>query len=460
MAAKRTFLTMSWSLQRADHGEQPYWMLVTLAAMLGQIGRPGTGFGFGYGSFNNAGHAVRKVKWPTLPQGKNPVPDFIPVARISDLLLSPGTDFDYNGGTYRYPDIKLVYWAGGNPFHHHQDLNRFCRAWRRPEVTIVHEHFWNPLAKFADIVFPIATSVERNDFVCSRLENAIFPSHKIRAPAGLSRSDYDVFCGLAERLGALERFAEGRSEEDWLRHLYSDAVLSAGTQQVELPPFDEFWEGEGVEIAPPTCWPDLLQHFVADPRAHPLNTPSGRIEIYSSTVASFGYQDCPGHPIWLEPREWLGSSSARGQLHLLSNQPRSRLHSQLDSAPLSRSTKVNGREPARLNPMDAAARGIVDGDIIRLHNDRGECLAGAVLSSAIRRGVIQLSTGAWYDPVDLKSDAPLDAHGNPNVLTADRGTSSLSQGPSAQSCLVVVERFDGELPPLRAFDPPEIISRA
>jgi biotin/methionine sulfoxide reductase len=110
--------------------------------------------------------------------------------------------------------------------------------------------------------------------------------------------------------------------------------------------------------------------------------------------------------------------------------------------------------------MDAAARGIVDGDIIRLHNDRGECLAGAVLSSAIRRGVIQLSTGAWYDPVDLKSDAPLDAHGNPNVLTADRGTSSLSQGPSAQSCLVVVERFDGELPPLRAFDPPEIISRA
>ena len=108
----------------------------------------------------------------------------------------------------------------------------------------------------------------------------------------------------------------------------------------------------------------------------------------------------------------------------------------------------------RLHPQDAAARGIRDGDVVRLYNGRGACLAGAVLSEALRPGVVQLSTGAWYDPEDPGADRPLCVHGNPNVLTSDIGTSPLAQGCTGQLTSVEIERFDGPPPRVKAFDPP------
>lgn len=134
MAAGRTLVTVSWSLQRVRHGEQAPWMGLTLAAMLGQIGLPGGGFGHGYGSMNEPGLAPVSCPLPTFPQGPNPVETFIPVAAISELLLRPGQTLAYNGQTLTLPDIRCVYWAGGNPFHHHQNLPRLRRAlsWSTP----------------------------------------------------------------------------------------------------------------------------------------------------------------------------------------------------------------------------------------------------------------------------------------------------------------------------------------
>ena len=104
--------------------------------------------------------------------------------------------------------------------------------------------------------------------------------------------------------------------------------------------------------------------FRNDPISHPLVTPSGRIELFSETIASFGYDDCPGHPAWLEPAEWLGSGkSERYPLHLLTTQPQTRLHAQMDMSRVSQGSKVAGREPMRINPSDAAKRGIRDGDL-------------------------------------------------------------------------------------------------
>ncbi|HIA81972.1 MAG TPA: Asp-tRNA(Asn)/Glu-tRNA(Gln) amidotransferase GatCAB subunit C, partial [Rhodospirillales bacterium] len=97
------------------------------------------------------------------------------------------------------------------------------------------------------------------------------------------------------------------------------------------------------------------------------------------------------------------------------------------------------------------------GDIVRLFNDRGACLAGAQLSDDVMRGVIQLSTGAWYDPLNPGEPGSLDVHGNPNVLTLDKGTSKLAQGPSAMTALVEVEPYIGDLPPVKVFMPPEVI---
>jgi len=155
----------SYSLQRADHGEQAPWLALTLAALTGNLGLPGGGFGCGLGALHQLGLPVSGFRPPArFEQGRRPIDRFIPVARIADMLLHPGAEFDYDGGRYTYPDIRLVYWAGGNPFHHHQDLNRLVRAWQRPDTVIVHEHFANPLARHADIVLPAATWLQRDDF--------------------------------------------------------------------------------------------------------------------------------------------------------------------------------------------------------------------------------------------------------------------------------------------------------
>jgi biotin/methionine sulfoxide reductase len=107
-----------------------------------------------------------------------------------------------------------------------------------------------------------------------------------------------------------------------------------------------------------------------------------------------------------------------------------------------------------MNAEDAAKLGIAEGDVIKLSNERGACLAGVTLTDGIRPGVVQLSTGAWYDPADPEEDKPLCVHGNPNVLTRDIGTSALAQGCTGQLTTIRVERFDGNLPPIQAFEPP------
>ena len=240
------------------------------------------------------------------------------------------------------------------------------------------------------------------------------------------------------------------------RQLYDTARQQAAKRDLVLPPFEAFWDAGHVELPLPANHPVLFEAFRRDPGAHPLRTPSGRIELFSETIAAYGYDDCPGHPVWLEPAEWLGSEQARiYPLHLLSNQPRARLHSQLDCGEVSRAAKVAEREPVLLNTADATARGILSGDVVRIHNGRGACLAGAVVTDTIRPGVVQLATGAWFDPLDPAEIGSLDKHGNPNVLTLDKGTSKLAQCSSAQTALVEVERFAGQAPPITVFTPPD-----
>ena len=461
MAASRTTVSIGWSLQRSHHGEQPFWGLVTLASMLGQIGLPGGGFGVGYGPVNLMGSPHPRYFGPTLPQGTNAVPDFIPVARFTDMLLHPGERFDYNGQQRTYPDIKLVYWAGGNPFHHHQDLNRLRQAWRKPDSVIFHEQFWTPAAKMADIVLPATTTLERDDIGYGSREPYVIAMKKAREPIGEARDDYAIFNALAERLGAGAEHSDGRkSTQEWLAHLYEEARVKSAKAGVTLPAYEEFWEAGIAEAKGENREPVMLAAFRADPEANKLKTPSGRIEIYSEKIASFGYDDCPGHVTWLEPAEWLGSPVAKHYpLHMLSDQPADKLHSQLDHSPHSKATKIKGRQPVTMHPSDAAARGIADGDMLRVFNDRGACLAAARLSDRIRPGVVRLSTGAWFDPAETGSNRPLEKHGNPNALTLDIGASKLSQGCIAQTCLVEIERFDGPVPAVTAHQLPTLEKR-
>lgn len=457
MAELPTHISTNWSLQRADHGEQPIWASIALAAMLGTIGLPGLGFSLGYGSMGGMGEPRIGVPSVSLPIGRNPTGSSIPVARIADLLLHPGEEYEFNGERRTYPETGVVYWCGGNPFHHHQDINRLVRAWRRPPTVIVNEPWWTPTARFADIVLPATTTLERNDIGSCSKDRFVLAMHKAVEPYQQARHDYDIFVELADRFGTRPTFTGNRGEAEWLRHLYEEMRNAAVEKGVDLPDFDAFWAAGYAEVPPPREPIVMFSGFRRDPAANKLATPSGKIEIASERIASFGYSDCPGHPAWLPPNEWLGAAAAkRHPLHMLSNQPRTRLHSQLDHGETSVASKVAGREPILIHPQDAAARGIKAGDVVRVFNDRGATLAGAVISDAVRAGVVQLSTGAWYDPAEPGKVGALERHGNPNVLTADRGTSRLGQGPSAQSALVEIERVPGPAPEPSPFEPPAL----
>lgn len=455
LTSTRSLVNAAWSLQRAAHGEQPYWAVVSLASVIGQIGLPGGGFAVGYGASNIVGSPHRRLKGPTLPQGRNAVEDFIPVARVADMLLHPGEPFDYNGGRHHYPDIDLIYWAGGNPFHHHQDLNRLARAWRKPSTIVVHEQFWNAHARMADVVLPATSTLERDDIGFSVLEPHMIAMKALAPAPGEARDDHAIFSGLAQRLGVLEAFTEGRHPMDWLRWMYAQMSDHARGQGWQLPTFDDFWAQGWLRLPPADRPTVMLQSFRADPVAHPLKTPSGRIEIHSARVASFGYRDCPGHAAWREPFEWLGGPEAESYpLHLLSDQPTTKLHSQLDHSAHSQAEKVRGRQRMYMHPGDARQRGIAQGDTVRLFNARGACLACACLTEAVMPGVVRMPTGSWWDPTQPGEADCLDRSGNPNALTRDQGSSRLAQGCAAQTCLIDVAPWKGADLPVQAHTPP------
>lgn len=452
MARHRTLITVSHSLQRADYGEQPVWMGIVLAAMLGQIGLDGGGFSYSLGALGNIGKPLLAVPLPTLNQFKNPVPDYIPCARIADMLLNPGGAFDYNGHALRYPHIRLVYWAGGNPFHHHQDINRLRAAFKRPETIIVHESAWTATARYADIVLPATTTLERDDIGAADRDPLMIAMKRLIEPVGEAKDDYDIFAGIARQLGHGDAFTEGRTSREWLAFLYETTRSALEAQGHDAPDFETFWQRG--ELLLPTKADDggPAHAFRLTPDTKPLPTPSGRIEIFSNMVESFGYDDCKGHPRWYPSRIDAASDADDHPLYVVCNQPHQRLHSQLDYGEFSRSTKIKNREPVRLHPQDAASRGIADGDIVRLFNGRGGCLAAAVLSCDVMPGVMQLATGAWFAPQDPCAEKTMCIHGNPNILTHDIGTSKLAQGSTGQITRVQVERYTDDLPDVRIFE--------
>lgn len=439
MATTRTLITVAWSLQRAEHGEQPYWMSAVLAAMLGQIGLPGGGVGYGYGAIGGVGKSLIGLRGMTLPQLENPVKTVIPVARIGDMLRNPGQPYHFNGRFGPYPDIRLIYWAGGNPYHHHQDLNALHEAWQRPETIIVNEPWWTATAKRADIVFPATTPYEREDIGRTNLDDYLFHMPKLIEPVGEARDDYAIFSELAERLGVAETYTEGRSADEWVAHLYAQYRALAAEEGVEVPELEQLKQDNWVRLPIRAEGPNrtLFAPFREDPDGFPLGTPSGKIEIFSERIDGFGYDDCPGHPVWLPPTEWLGAATGTAPLHLVSPQPGDKLHSQLECA----LADQGGARPETLviHPEDARPRGIASGDLLRVFNTRGAARARALVTDDIRAGVVALPTGAWFgDP-----GGNIDPDGNPNVLTRDVGTSKLGQGCSAHTALVDVARLEG-----------------
>ncbi|PAF44804.1 trimethylamine-N-oxide reductase TorA [Helicobacter sp. 11S02596-1] len=468
----RTMFMSGWGMQRAHHGEQPHWMLVTLASMIGQIGLPGGGFGLSYhysnggvpttkgpvvGGMNlgNSSKAESGASWLLEGTKFN-----FPVARIADALSNPGKKIDFNGQKITYPDIDFIYWVGGNPMVHHQNTNELVKAWRKPNTIVVHEIYWTPTARYADIVMPITTSYERDDITMtgdySNLN--IVPMKAVVKPQFEAKSDYEIFCDLAKKFGIYEKYSENKSPMEWIESFYETALSQAKAGNIPMPSFREFWtKNLPLTFEAPIENEEWVRYsdFREDPILEPLGTPSGKIEIYSKTIEKMKYKDCPPHPTWLEPIEWLGMKEKPAEFALITAHPGHRLHSQLANTSLRQKYAIADREPIWINDKDAKKKGIKHGDIVRVFNKRGQVLAGAFVTKDISQGVVRLSEGAWYDPLEPGKIGSLCKNGCANVLTIDIPTSKLANGNISHTTLVNIEKYNGEAPKVTAFKPPK-----
>ena len=447
-ASKRTEFAGSWSLQRAHHGEMAHWAIIAFAAMTGKIGKLGQGVGFSW-HYGGGGLPVSGKRAPVgLSQGRNPVKARCPASRISEMLLNPGKTYTRDGSTMKYPDVHMIYCAGNNFVHHQQNTNELIDAMARKVHTVVNQDpWWCASSRYADIVLPATSSLERNDITSGGTygNDKVFAMRQVIDPYGESLDDFEIFRRLAEMLGVEYGFTEGLTVMDIIKRSYANTDAKLG--------FDEFWAKGVAEMEVPPLAKDWVRHgdFYTDPVKHPLHTESGKIHLYVDAFARFGTRECPPIPKYLEPVEFLGNAKP-GQVHVVSPHPYMRVHSQMANAECARHLNVQGREFALISVEDARERGIADGDLVEVYNDRGAVIVGARVSPNIMKGVISIYEGAWLSK-DRKGRCNSGAI---NMLTTSVAASDLSQATSANTCLAYMKKCVDAEGPNRAYEPPEV----
>ena len=430
---KPAVLCQGYGMQRRAYGEQVVRAGCVLASITGNVGIPG-GWASGLANQPDGG-----CVWNVFPAGVNPVKASIPVFLWPEAVLhgkGMGREHGVIGAERLDNDIKLIYAVATNCLvNQHANINRSVEILRdesRVEFLAVQDQFLTSTARFADLVLPACTQFETwgvEDGWKYGEEVLLMP--KLVEPPGEAKSDYRICADIADRLGIGEAFTKGRDERGWVGW-----CLDRYRQRFpDLPQLDEFEASNAGVHARPVKRPAVaFEDFRRDPDRHPLNTPSGRIEIFSKALRDLGRPDeIPAVPKYV--REWespFGPEAVRFPLQAIGHHTLHRVHSTHDN-----NEWLAEAFPQRavLNPLDAAARGIADGDEVRVWNDRGALRLRCRLTPRILPGVVDVPQGAWWAP-DAEG---VDRGGNINVLTSERWT-PLAFGSAQHTAMVQVEK--------------------
>ena len=358
--------------------------------------------------------AASRCRCRTLPIGRNSIADFIPVARIADMLLHPGRGVRLQrpaSDLSRHPAGLLGRRQPVPPPSGSRPAARRLRAARTR--SIVHESAWTATARHADIVLPATITLEREDIGAAAGDPLLVAMHRAVAALSARRATTTRSSpGWPSGSALPTRFTEGRSPRQWLEHLYEPTRQALAERGLNAPSFAEFWEAGRAGAADRAVGrrhrarlpPRPRRRAVADAERQDRDRLGDDRRLRLCRLPRPSGLAAAGRRRWLAAGGALPAASDRQPAGDPAAQPaRFRRHQPRveDQRAASRCASI---------PHDAAARGIADGDIVRLYNDRGACLAGAVLSEALRPGVVQLSTGAWYDPEDPgRRDAALRA---------------------------------------------------
>ena len=387
--SKPAALHCGYAPGRTAHGEQFHRAAYALAAMTGNVGVSGGNSGTSNGATGLSGIM-------SLPAGPNPA-----AARVASPLLA---DLLARGNSGGYPaEIKLIYSAAGDLFNQLPNVAKTVVAVEQLEFIVVHEHFVTPTARYADILLPATTFWERNDVHtpwAGAGHYAIFMQKAIE-PVDECRNDLDICTDLSRRLG-LSGYND-KTEDEWLRE------LTRGT----IDDYDTFRE-RGLARLPAPDDAVAFAREIRDPARHPFSTPSGKIEIYSMTLAAkpdpYGLGPIPPIPTWIPP-----ATDPRHPLRLVTPKSRARTHSIHDNQPI---LARADRDDVWMHPTDAAARGIVNGQPVRVFNARGTTVLPAHVTDRIAAGVVSIKEGAWF----VLDATGQDTHGCSNLLTADQAS--------------------------------------
>ncbi|NUW58112.1 dimethylsulfoxide reductase subunit A [Cronobacter muytjensii] len=437
--AKPAFIAQGWGPQRHSNGELACRAIAMLPILTGNVGIHGGNSGAREGSFS-----LPFARMPTL---ENPVQTSISMFTWTDAIergpSMTATADGVRGKEKLDVPIKMIWnYAGNCLVNQHSNINRtheILQDDKKCELIVVIDCHMTASARYADILLPDCTASEQMDFAldasCGNMAYVIFADRAI-APRFECRTIYDITSALAARMGVSDKFTEGRTQEGWLRHLYAQSRRAIP----ELPDFETFRKQGIFKLRDPQGHHVAYQAFRENPTANPLTTPSGKIEIYSSALADIAahWQLPQGDVIHPLPVYSPGFEQATDPQHahyplqLTGFHYKSRTHSTYGNVDV---LQAACRQQIWINPQDAQARGINDGDQVRVWNARGEARIEAKVTPRIMPGVVALGEGAWYQP-DAQG---IDHAGSINVLTTQR-PSPLAKGNPSHSNLVQLAR--------------------
>jgi len=382
------------SIQRNWGGEEAVRLAISLQVATGNLGRLGGSSG--------------AQNWGGLPQAHAGYLQAPPNPASTEIPANDWADAVLRGSSGGYPDIHAALNVGGNYVCQGADVAKSVRAMQSLEFSVCHDLFLTATARQCDVVLPVTHWLERNDIVFT-LANYLLFSNKVAEPLGEARNDYDILTDVAERMGCGDAFTEGNDEDAWLREFVAGS---------EIADYDEF-RRTGIHMSADQQRVGLAT-FAADPVAHPLSTPSGRVELSGAACLAAGLS---------------AVSEARVQpvtealpLRLVSPKARLRVHSQLGALPWFRE---RDERALWMHPRDAAARGLEDGSRVEVSSAQGRVRCACRVTEDVLPGVVSLTAGVEAD----FDDAGRDVAGAANTLTSDQPT--LPSRGATLSCVAV-----------------------
>lgn len=439
-------ITQGWGPQRHANGENQTLSIYLLACVTGNVGLPGGGTGGRDGYF-----------WPvtfSMDDAVNPVETAISVYTWADAI-DRGPEMTALKDGVRGKDkletgIKFLLIYGSNmAASQHGDINRTREILdddSKCEFIVGMDNQMTASMKMCDLVLPDTTTAERWDMVPNEYtgdlayeimcEQAIDPLYE-------ARSALDVTAAIAAKLGIGEEFSGGKeTTEDWARELQA----ANHAENDHIPEFDELREMGVYRYTDPNGPYVGLKDFREDPDANPLETPSGKIEIYSEQLAELAAtwefdEDLLGDRITPIPEyvaTWEGAEeglkNAKYPLQVIGHHYKSRVHSTYGNL-----TNNKEAHPQKIwvNDLDAMDREIVNGDQIQVFNERGRIQSQAFVTSRIAPGVISVPQGAWLE----LDDAGIDHGGAVNMLTSWNRT-PVGKGNAQHTALAQVKKAD------------------